>query len=267
MQIKKIVKKKKLKIFVICRLSSTRLKLKIKRKILGKSVLEILILRLQKSFENHNIVICSAGKKNKFFEDIRNKYNINIFYGSEKNLFDRIIECSNQFKVNHFVRITGDNPLTDIKTIKKMINIYFKKKLDYIYTNGLFPGLRPEIISISSLKKIYKLAEDPNSSEYLTYFYLRKKLNKIYCLEEKRKSKERKLSITIDTNKDFKKLKKLIKKKEDIFIDRNQITKKLKPEVVLENLRLIPLITKKYNVRLKSDLQNFNFINLKEFHL
>ena len=90
MQIKKIVKKEKLKIFVICRLSSTRLKLKIKSKILGKSILEILILRLLKSFEKYNIIICSAGKKNKFFEDIKNKYNINIFYGSEKNLFDRI---------------------------------------------------------------------------------------------------------------------------------------------------------------------------------
>ena len=67
-------------------------------------------------------------------------------------LFKRLIDCSKKFRTNHFVRITGDNPLTDINTLEKMIKIYLKK-LDFIYTNGLFPGLRTEVISISSLKK------------------------------------------------------------------------------------------------------------------
>ncbi len=261
------VKKDKLKILIICRFNSKRLKFKIKKKILGKSLLEILILRLCKSFRKKEIIICSGEKKNKFFEEIKKKHKINVFYGSEKNIFKRIIRCCDKFKADHFVRITGDNPLTDIKTLKKMTKIYFKKKLDFIYTNGLFPGLRSEIMSISSLKKIYKLAEDPNSSEYLTYFYLRKNFNKIYCLNEKVTSKEKKLSITIDTEKDFKKLKKLIKNQNDIYIKREQISKRLKPDFTEQGLRLIPLVTKNYNVRFKSDAQNFNFINLKEFHL
>ena len=139
---------------------------------MGKSLLEILILRLCKSFRKKEIIICS-GEKNKFLKKLK-KHKINVFYGSEKNIFKRIIRCCDKFKADHFVRITGDNPLTDIKTLKKMTKIYFKKKLDFIYTNGSFPGLRSEIMSISSLKKIYKLAEDPNSSEYLTYFLFKK---------------------------------------------------------------------------------------------
>ena len=47
--------------------------------------------------------------------------------GSEKNIFKRIIGCCDKFKADHFVRITGDNPLTDIKTLKRMTKIYFKK--------------------------------------------------------------------------------------------------------------------------------------------
>ncbi len=267
MELKKEIKKKKLKIFIICRINSKRFKNKIKKKILHKSLLEILVLRLLKKFNSKNIVVCTTGKKNVFFSNIKKKYNINIFYGSEDNLFKRLIQCSKKFNTNHFVRITGDNPLTDINTLERMIKIYLKKKLDFIYTNGLFPGLRTEIMSISSLKKIYKLAEDVNSSEYLTYFYLRDNFNKIYCLKIKRSKKEKKLSITIDYKKDFLKLKKLIEKINNIYINKDYITKKLKIDNSINDQKLIPLITKKYNVKLKTDSIDKNFINLHKFNL
>ena len=182
-------------------------------------------------------------------------------------MFKRLIKCSKKFKTNHFVRITGDNPLTDINTLEKMIKIYLKKKLDFIYTNGLFPGLRTEVISISSLKKIFKLAQDANSSEYLTYFYLRNNFNKIYCLKIKRDNKEKKLSITIDYKKDFFKLKKLIEKKDDIYFDKKYIIKKLQVENSIKNHRFIPMKTKKYNVKLRDDPTDLNYIDLKKFDL
>lgn len=267
MKLTKKIKKKKLKIFIICRINSKRFKNKIKKKILNKSLLEILVLRLLKKFPSEDIIVCTTGKQNIFFSNIKKKYNINIFYGPEDNLFKRLIECSKKFNTNHFVRITGDNPLTDINTLERMIKIYLKKKLDFIYTNGLFPGLRTEIISISSLKKIYKLAQDVNSSEYLTYFYLRDNFNKIYCLKIKKNKKENKLSITIDYKKDFLKLKRLIEEKNDIYVDKNYITKKLKIDNSIKNQKFIPLITKKYNVKLKTDTTDQNFLNLKKFYL
>ena len=267
MELIKKIKKKKLKIFIICRINSKRFKNKIKKKILNKSLLEILVLRLLKKFPSEDIIVCTTGKQDKFFSNIKKKYKINIFYGPEDNLFKRLIECSKKFNTNHFVRITGDNPLTDINTLETMIKIYLKKKLDFIYTNGLFPGLRTEIISISSLKKIYKLAQDVNSSEYLTYFYLRDNFNKIYCLKIKKNKKEKKLSITIDYKKDFLKLKRLIEEKKDIYIKKNYITKKLKIDNLIKTKKFIPLITKKYNVKFKTDSANQNFINLKKFNL
>ena len=49
MTIKKIIKKKKIGFFIICRLESKRLKQKITRKVLGFSLLEILVKRLIKN--------------------------------------------------------------------------------------------------------------------------------------------------------------------------------------------------------------------------
>tara|TARA_Y100001958_G_C21219849_1_gene545242 strand:- start:125 stop:934 length:810 start_codon:yes stop_codon:yes gene_type:complete len=267
MELKKVIKEKKLKIFIICRINSKRFKNKIKKKILNQSLLEILVLRLLQKFNPEDIIICTAGKKNIFFSNIKKNYNINIFYGPENNLFKRLIDCSKKFRTKHFVRITGDNPLTDINTLEKMIKIYLKKKLDFIYTNGLFPGLRTEVISISSLKKIFKLAQDVNSSEYLTYFYLRNNFNKIYCLKIKRSDKEKKLSITIDYKKDFLKLKKLIDEKNDIYLDKEYIVKKLQVENRTINQRFIPMITKKYNVKLRDDPIDLKYIDLKKFDL
>ena len=100
---------------------------KITKKILNLSLLEILIIRLMKKFGNQNIIICTSGKKNNFYTKIAKKYNVKVFYGDEKNIFKRISDASKKFKVNNFVRVTGDNPLTDPDTLAKMILIFIKK--------------------------------------------------------------------------------------------------------------------------------------------
>ena len=261
------IKTNRLKIFIICRINSKRLPQKIKKTILNLSLLEILILRLGKKFGNQNIIICTSGKKNNFYTNIVKKYNVKIFYGDEKNIFKRLLDASKKFKVKNFVRVTGDNPLTDTDILAKMILVFIKKKLDYVYTNGLFPGLRSEVFSIKSLKKCYEIAEDPTSSEYLTYFFLRKSLFNIFCYKKKVIKKENFLSITIDTKQDFENLKKLIKFKKDIFISRLEIINRLKHSKKNIIKKLIPLKTKFYNVRLKTDLENMKFIKLKDFSL
>ena len=203
MELKKLIKEKKLKIFIICRINSKRFKNKIKKKNLKSKSFRNFSAKIITKIQSRRYNYMHCRKKNIFFSNIKKNYNINIFYGPENNLFKRLIDCSKKFRTNHFVRITGDNPLTDINTLEKMIKIYLKKKLDFIYTNGLFPGLRTEVISISSLKKIFKLAQDVNSSEYLTYFYLRNNFSKIYCLKIKRSDKEKSCQLLLIIKKIF----------------------------------------------------------------
>ena len=81
------------------------------------------------------------------------------------------MDCIKLKKINHFVRVTGDNPLTDTESILKLAKEHIKNKNDYTYTESLPIGMRPEIYSIKALKKNYKYIEDLNSTEYLTYFF------------------------------------------------------------------------------------------------
>jgi spore coat polysaccharide biosynthesis protein SpsF len=69
-----------------------------------------------------------------------------------------MINSAKKFAFNNVVRITGDNPLTDIEAIIKMLNYHINKKSDYTYTTNLMVGTRPEIIKVKALQKCENLA-------------------------------------------------------------------------------------------------------------
>ena len=192
-------------ILIICRINSKRLKKKILKTIKGKSLLEILILRLLKKFRKEQIVICSSLlSKNNQFKLLAKQYSVKLFYGNDKNIFSRMINSAKKFAFNNVVRITGDNPLTDIEAIIKMLNYHINKKSDYTYTTNLMIGTRPEIIKVKALQKCENLAVDKYSSEYMTYFFLRKNKFRINRLEFKEIIKDQnKISVTVDNKKDF----------------------------------------------------------------
>lgn len=176
-----ILKKKKIGILIISRSNSKRLKNKASLKINNKSIIEILISRLLKMYDRSSLVLCSSKTNNNkfFYKKIAKKYNINLFFGSELNVLERIISCSKKFKFNHIVRVTGDNPLIDIEAILPMCKDHLKKNYDYTFNNSLPRGTRPEVFSIKALNKNYNQIIDLNSTEYLSFFFRRSDLYKV----------------------------------------------------------------------------------------
>ena len=165
--------KNKIAIIILVRLNSKRLKKKAIIKLYNYPVIELLIKRFLKKLPRNSIFICTCRNKNNILKQIAKKNMISYFEGSEKNIFKRIIDLRKIYKFNHFVRVTGDNPFTNIDAIKKMSYEHMKSSSDYTYTNCLPVGTRPEIIAFKALKKANSLAIDPNSSEYMTYFFKR----------------------------------------------------------------------------------------------
>ena len=255
-------------LLIICRLDSKRLKNKILKEVNRKSLLEILIIRLLKKFHKKQIIICSSTlSKNIIFKKIQKKYSVRLFYGNDKDIFFRMISAAKKFKFNNIVRITGDNPFTDIDAIIKMTKSHIKKKSDYTYTTNLMVGTRPEIIKVSALKKCRSLSNDKFSSEYMTYFFLRKKQFKINKVKFKEIIKnQNKICVTVDYKKEFLLIKKIINQS-NFHIKHNEILKFIKKNNFIKKVpfkKFIPVITKKYNVSLKTD-KNFKFIDLSKF--
>ena len=257
----------KIGILIICRLNSKRLDKKIFKKVNGKSLLEILIIRLSKKFDKKQIVICSSTlNKNIKFLSIAKKYGVRLYYGDDKDIFFRMINAAKRFHFDNIVRITGDNPLTDIEAIIKMSKSHLRKKSDFTYTTNLMIGTRPEIIRIAALKKCRNLSCDKLSSEYMTYYFLQKGQFKINRVKFKEILKnQNKFSVTIDLKKDYLLLKKILKSK-NYFLSHNDILRFLKKNKLIQILpfkRFIPTVTKKYDVRLKNN-KDLKLIDLKK---
>ena len=72
-------------------MNSKRLKEKAKKSIFKITLIEIIILRLLKTFDKKQIIICTTSlQSNNYFKKIALKYKIKLFLGSNKNIFKRI---------------------------------------------------------------------------------------------------------------------------------------------------------------------------------
>ncbi len=249
--------KKKIVILIISRTKSKRLKNKAKLKIKGLNLIEIILRRLLKKFDEKNIIICSSNFNNDklFYKRLAGKYNVGVYFGPENNVLKRIIDCLEKNKFKHFVRLTGDNPLVDINAIKKLSFKHIRNNSDYTFTDSLPMGMKSEIFSLKALKKNYKKIVDLNSTEYLTYFFRRPKIYKIQKVNFKKNFKyQNQYKISIDNKVEFNLMKKFFLNKKNIFFKRSEIVNFLKKNSKLKKIdNEIKFVTKKYNVRYSFD--------------
>jgi spore coat polysaccharide biosynthesis protein SpsF len=214
---------KKIIILIAVRMKSTRLPKKALLLIEDKTVLEHLFDRLRLSKLADDIVVCtSVNPQDDVLIEVAQKNGIKCFRGSEENVLERLIGAADKEKAEIIVRVTGDNVFTDPVYIDKMIEYHIENQADYTRTDGLAQGIRCEVMSVSALKKILRLAERPDHSEYLTWFFTKNpKFFKIAILPV---SPEycRKFRLTMDEPEDYELIKiifkNLYKKTEKLFL-------------------------------------------------
>ena len=177
-------------IFLQARFNSQRLPGKILKKICGKTILELILERVQKVKLVDKIVLVTGDvKKNKLLIEEAKRLNIEIFVGSEENILDRLYEASEKFNSEYIIRITGDNPLIDYALINLGMDYFLKNNYDLlIMDKKTFPlGLNFEIIKKSVL--------DANWKEQYNSFLDKIKFNDCFIP----------LNYNTDVNKKFKK--------------------------------------------------------------
>lgn len=124
------VENKKVLAIVQARYLASRLPGKVLKKINNRTILEILINRLQKSKRISKIIIaCSSNKLDKEIIKIAKKIKIDYFVGSEKNVLKRYYLAAKKFKFNNICRITADCPLIDANIVDLVIKKFLRKEL------------------------------------------------------------------------------------------------------------------------------------------
>ncbi len=201
--------------FIIqARSGSKRLPNKVLLSINKKSILEHVIHQIKKTkFKKRVIIATTRLKKDKKIIQTAKKNNCNYFSGNEKNVLHRFYFTAKKFKISTIIRISADSPFIDSSIIEKAFKIFKSHKYDYV-SNIIKPsypkGMSVEIFSFDCLEKTFLKAKTNSQKEHVTKFMYRNKSffkTKNFGL----KVSLRQFKFSVDTMKDFYKIKKIYK--------------------------------------------------------
>lgn len=157
------------------RMSSTRFPGKIMKDVLGKTLLERMLERMQKSKKCGTIVVAtSLNPKDDALEELCKKIDIPCFRGNEDDLLERHYLCAKMFDAQIVAKIPSDCPLIDPAIIDKGFDFFFENNYDFI--SNLHPASYPdgndvEIFKFEALEKAYREATKKMEREHTTPYF------------------------------------------------------------------------------------------------
>ena len=207
-------KKPKVAILIAARMKSTRLPKKCMLMIEDQPLICHLIDRMKASKMADAVVLCtSENPEDAVLAEQAKKKSIPFVKGSKDDVMGRFLKAAEMVKADIIVRVTGDNPLTSPQFIDDAIKHHIKTGAEYTSTKELPQGTKGEVISVSALKKAHTLAEDPNYSEYMTWYFTENagffKTEKAPVEEALRRPQYR---LTVDTPEDYKLVKQIYRR-------------------------------------------------------
>ena len=168
---------------VQARMGSTRLPGKILKPIQGKPMLWHIVNRLNSVNEIEKVVIATSNlPSDNLVYDMATAHGIDCFRGSEADVLNRFFDAAQLHNAQHVIRVTGDCPLVDPTTLRKLIAHYFDGKYDFCGVacgagvanekniNRFPDGLDAEIFSFKVLEEAHLEAKSKLHREHVTPF-------------------------------------------------------------------------------------------------
>jgi len=200
------------------RYGSTRLPKKILKTISGQTLLEIHLKRILQSKRISKLKIATTSEEgaDKIIA-IGEKLGVESCKGSIDDVLERFYFTALPENPDYLVRLTSDCPLIDPSEIDKVIDICVSNDVDYA-SNAIIPtfpdGIDVEVFKFSALKKAYEEATLKSDREHVTPYIWRNSSEKggviFTSLNVSNLHDYSKYRITVDTDKDFAVLQKLI---------------------------------------------------------
>jgi spore coat polysaccharide biosynthesis protein SpsF len=139
----------------------------------GKPLLEHLLERVSSLGGPSRVVLAtSVDPANDVLVDLAARLGVAAFRGDEEDVLGRYVEVARRFRAEHVVRVTGDNPLTDLPLIESLSQRHLEAGADYTYVPGdaLLMGILSEVISRRALETSHREGEDRHRSELVTLY-------------------------------------------------------------------------------------------------
>lgn len=154
------------------RCGSSRLPNKVLKDLSGKTDLQWVIERVQRStYMDEVMVVTSIEKNNLPLVKLCTELDVRVFAGSEEDVLDRYYQAAKLLHPEYVVRITADCPLFDWRYLDMAVE-QMKEDTDYMaeMTESFPDGLDIEIIKFSALKEAWKNADLMSEREHVTMY-------------------------------------------------------------------------------------------------
>ena len=133
--------------------------------------------------------------------------NVRYFRGSERNVLERYYLCAKENNFAQIIRLTADNPFTDINALDQLIRLHLESGADFSHSFRSLPiGSGAEIFSFEALEISYREGKEPHHLEHVDEFLLenpsRFQNAELRIIGERNKPEIR---LTVDTEEDYQK--------------------------------------------------------------
>ena len=109
-------------VIIQARMGSTRLPGKVLKPIAGKALLDHVLGRLSMLAYPVKVVVATSDLPQ---DDVITQHcltrGVSVYRGSETDVLDRYYQCARENRFEHIVRLTADNPFTDIEELQRLI--------------------------------------------------------------------------------------------------------------------------------------------------
>lgn len=193
-------------IIIQARLGSKRLPGKVLKPIGDKTLLEYIMYRLQRLTTQAQIVIAtSEEKKDDTLAAFCKERGYICFRGSEENVLERYYLCAKQYKFDHIVRLTADNPFVDVEELDRLIDCHIENSADYTKSFDALPcGVGAEIFTFAALEQDYMESSQPNHFEHVNeYIWENPQKFKIVDMHTAKEKSRPEIRLTVDTEEDY----------------------------------------------------------------
>ena len=195
----------RLGIIIQARMGSTRLPGKSLKLIAGKVLLDHVLGRLTKLRRRAKVVVATSTSVQDDLIEAHCRGQVSCFRGSELDVLERYFQCAELYGFNHVVRLTGDNPFTDMLELERLIDLHLEAENDYTHSFGMMPlGIGAEVFTMTALRTSHLEGAAPNHREHVNEFIQENRLRfKIGILHISPEKVAPELRLTVDTQEDY----------------------------------------------------------------
>ncbi len=193
-------------IIIQARMGSTRLPGKVLMPIAGKVLLDHVLGRLSLLTYPVKVVVATSNlpRDGAIAQHCISK-GVAVFRGSEIDVLDRYYQCARENRFEHVIRLTADNPFTDIEELRRLIAQHLTQQNDYTHSFGSMPlGVGAEIFSFAALEMSAREGHAPNHREHVNeYIQEHPGVFRNGELEIPATKRSADLRLTVDTEDDY----------------------------------------------------------------